>query len=477
MHKLVVRWRNYPATFVTDVFGIEPDPWQRDALEALMGHGRVAIRACHGPGKTATAAWAIFLFMLTRFPTRVPCTAPTAHQLRDILWAELAKWHARMSPAVKELFRLTTERLEYSPAAAESFAVARTARPENPEALQGFHCEHMLFVIDEASGVDQRIFEVAEGALSEEGAKVLMLGNPTRTSGYFYDAFHRMRKRWYCLRVSAEDSPRVSDEYEEDMRLKYGDRSNVYRVRVLGEFPTADDNAVIPLEHLEAAVGRQISHFGDYAWGLDVARFGDDRTALAKTTANALIEPVQWWQGKDTMQTVGIVVREYDKTPVAERPTAIYVDVIGIGSGVVDRLLEHDLPVVGVNVAESASVSEQFMRLRDELWWETREWFAAGDVTLDDNKHEHSTEFGNVATIDDVIGELALPGYKMTSAGRLQVESKDDMKKRGVRSPDLADAIVLTRYHRFAKQRRVYARSYKRGARERKEKRARVELV
>ena len=468
--KVIKGWLRHPDTFVTDAFGIKPDPWQVEALEALFGHGRVAIRACHGPGKTALAAWAILLFLLSHFPARIPCTAPTASQLRDVLWSELGKWLNRLKdrqPGLRGMFRLTTERLELVNEPEEAFAVARTARPEAPEALQGFHNENMLFVIDEASGVHQAIFEVGEGALSEEGAKVLMLGNPTRTSGYFFDAFHRVRARWYCIKVAAEDSPRVSDSYVEDMAAKYGAESNVYRVRVLGEFPTAADNAVISLEDAESAVGREIAQFGDVAWGVDVARFGDDRSALAKTTQNALIEPIKWWGHRSTMETAGIVVAEYDATPEPELPTAIYVDVIGLGAGVVDRLLERGLPAVGVNVAESPSNKPQYMRLRDELWWEARQWLEGRDVTIarQELAEVDPSRAYNIASTGELIAELTLPTYAMHSSGKIQIESKDQIKKRlgqNGQSPDLADAFILTRYHRFSAVRRVHARTYRR---------------
>ncbi len=349
------------------------------------------------------------------------------------------------------MFRLTTERLEWADAPRESFAVARTARSDKPEALQGFHCENLLFVIDEASGVDEQIFQVAEGSLSGEHARVLMLANPTRTQGYFYDSHHRLRHRWHTMRVSHADSPRVSDAYIEDMAAKYGSDSNVYRVRCLGDFPTSDDSAVVPMQLAESATMRDVAPHGDIAWGLDVARFGDDRTALAKRTSNALLEPIKWWRGKDLMETCGLVVAEYDATPQDNQPTGIYVDSIGLGAGVVDRLRERGLPVIGVNVAESPAVKEQYLRLRDELWWSMREWFEARDVRMPRD--------------EELIGELCMPTYKLTSAGKIQVESKSDMKARGIASPDLADSLMLTFHHRYAHLRRAYARSYRRDTR------------
>ena len=442
--EIIQHWRANPDICVEDVFDVKPDDWQREALQGLAEYeARITVRACHGPGKSALDTWAIMTFMLCYFPCRVPCTAPTSHQLDDILWSEIAKWLRHMPPELQSLYRLTKERLEWSSAPRESFAVARTARPEKPEALQGFHSENMLFVLDEASGIDEKIFEVAQGSLSTAGSKILMTANPTRVSGYFYESHTKMRAHWKTFKVGYEDSPRVTQKYVDYIAAKYGKDSNVYRVRCLGEFPTADDNTLVPFYAVEAARGREVKPFGDYVWGLDVARFGDDRTALCKARKNAIIEPFQWWQGMDTMVTAGKVAREYFKTPMNERPLAIYVDVIGLGAGVVDRLQEQDIPAIGVNVSESASVSEEFNRLRDELYWNAREFFTDNDATIPEGDKD----------IEDVMevftSEITTPTYKEASNGKIEVEKKKDMKKRGVRSPDIAESFILTRYHMF----------------------------
>ena len=430
LRELILTWRSDPARYVTDVFGVTPEPWQAEALRLLAEQDRVSIRSGHGVGKSALDAWAIFWFLSCYYPAKIPCTAPTAHQLEDVLWAELAKWHRKMPAPLQGQFEVKSDRVVLTAAPNESFAVARTARKENPEALQGFHADHLMFVIDEASGVEEIIFEVAEGALSTPGAKVLMTANPTRTSGYFYDSHHRMRRHWATMRVSCEESSRVSREYIEQMAEKYGRDSNIYRVRVLGEFPTSDDDVVIPLELCTAAVGRDVEPSGEkIIWGVDVARFGDDRTTLAKRCGNRQLEPVKAWQGKDLMQTVGLIVLEYEQAG-KEKPDEIVVDSIGIGAGVVDRLKEMGLPVRGVNVAEAPAVRDRYLRLRDELWFRGREWLAGRDVKLCDD--------------DELIGELTTVKYSITSSGKLKVESKDEMKKRGLRSPDKADAWLLT---------------------------------
>jgi hypothetical protein len=343
-------------------------------------------------------------------------------------------WHRKLAERVPELaieFEWSSERFYLKSHPNESFAVARTSRPERPEALQGFHSENVMFLLDEASGIVEQVFQVAEGALSTEGAFVVMAANPTREDGYFYDSHHKMRSRWSALHWDGEQSPLVAQAYIEDMRLKYGADSPIYQVRVRGNFATAADG-VIPLQWCEEAKVRDVlpTPKAEIRWGLDPARFGDDATALAKRAGNVQLEPTKEWRGKDTMQTVGLLKLEYDKTPEGQRPDVIAVDVIGLGAGVVDRAKEIGLPVVGVNVAEAAAANEKYNRLRDELWWRGREWLERRDCKLCDD--------------DPLIAELTMPKYSILSSGKLKVEGKDELRKRGVASPNRADAWLLT---------------------------------
>lgn len=427
----VLRWREGgPAMFAEEALGASPTEQQKEASRELVSRRRISIRSGHGTGKSTFDAWCILWFMSCYFPCKIPCTAPTSHQLNDVLWAELATWQRKLKERLPELaneFEWTSDRFRLKSAPEESFAVARTSRPETPEALQGFHAEFLLFLIDEASGIPEAVFQVAEGALSTAGAFVVMSGNPTRMEGYFFDSHHKQRDKWGALHWNAEDSPLVSKAYVDDMAAKYGIDSAIYRIRVKGEF-AGNPDGVVSLALIESAIGRNVKPFGDHVWGVDVARFGTDRTALAKRCGNALLEHVKWWQGKDTMQVAGMLKREYEEAKV--KPATIFVDVIGLGAGVVDRCQELKLPVVGINVAESASIADQYNRLRDELWFEVREWFARRDVAM--------------LADESLIAELTLPSYRILSNGKKQVESKEELKKRGITSPDLADAFCLT---------------------------------
>jgi phage terminase large subunit len=419
-----------PELFVREVLGAVPEPWQVEALEAIRDGDRVAIKSGHGVGKSCFQSWMVLWFLSTHYPAKIVLTANTSAQLNDVLMSEISKWHRQMQPAFRDQIDVKSDRVEMKAAPSESFAACRTSRRENPEALQGFHSDNLLFLIDEASGIDDVVFEVAAGSLSTKGAKQVLTGNPTRTSGYFFDAFNKMRDNWYTMTVSCADSSRVDESFIENMAKQYGPDSSIYGVRVLGEFPKQDDDVLIPLHMVEAAIHRDVEATGQVIWGLDVARFGADRSCLLKRQGNVVMPGIKVWQGKDLMQLCGLVHAEYLLEPTERQPVDIMVDVIGLGAGVVDRLCEMGLPARGVNVGEGAVIKEKFLNRRAELWFELKEWFMARDCKIPDE-----------ATL---VPELTSPRYQFTSNGKLKLESKEEMKRRGLRSPDVADALMLT---------------------------------
>ena len=422
----IKRWREEPVTFIRELFQIEPEKWQAECLNALAVNDKISIRSGHGVGKSAFLSWAILWFISTRTNARCPTTAPTAHQLEDVLWAEILKWIRQAPDWYQKELEVSSGRIRIG----DSIAVARTARKEQPEALQGFHADNLLYVIDEASGIPENIFETAEGSLSSEGAKIIMCANPTRTSGYFYDSHHRMRKRWKTWVVPCAVSSLVSKQYIADMEERVGADSDIYRVRVLGEFPNAESNAVIPLNLILPAYDRQVEQIRTVmpVWGLDVARFGSNKTALVKRQAN-IVQSVATLFKRDTMEVAGWVMSQYEDTNSDERPAMINIDSIGVGAGVCDRLRELGLPVTGVNVAESPSGVGRYLNLRAELWWRARQWLEDRDTRIES---------------EDLGAELTEVNFSITSSGKIKIEGKEEMMKRGVASPDIADAFVLT---------------------------------
>ena len=422
--------RNDPVLFVRTCLQAEPQKWQKEALNNIVKHNRLSIRSGHAVGKTTLLSWVILYWLTTRAPCKIACTANSASQLEQILWSEIQKWHKMMPKGFQDEFEFRTDKITLKNAP-DSFCVARTSRRENPEALQGFHSPNMLFIIDEASGVPDIIFEVAQGAMSTHNAKTIMVGNPNRASGFFYDSFYKNSEAWKTMTVSCKDADTVDPDYVEEMARQYGEESNVFRVRVLGLPPTTDDNAIMGRTLVESAISRDVEATNVMpVWGIDIARMGSDRCALCKRKGNVITEPIKHWGGKDLMETVGLIVAEYESTPYNQRPSEILIDSIGLGAGVVDRLVELDLPARGINVAESSSMSDRYMRLRDELWFKCREWLEQKDCQIPDQ--------------EELVNELTAVQYEILSSGKFKVESKEQMKKRGYRSPDIADALMLT---------------------------------
>lgn len=426
------KYRDDPVLFVKNVFKAEPDEWQTEFLEAIRDNNRrISVRSGHGVGKSTAASWAMLWYLLTRYPVKVVVTAPTSSQLFDALFAEIKRWVKEMPPALSELLEVKSDRIELKPSPTEAFISARTSRAEQPEALQGIHSDNVMLVADEASGVPEAVFEAAAGSMSGHAAVTVLLGNPVRGSGYFFETHNRLKDEWFTLHVNCEKTKRVSKEFVREMAMKYGEESNAYRVRVLGEFPLADDDTMIPFSLVEQAMSRdiEVDKFATMTYGLDVARFGSDKSALAKKKGNVITE-VKKWRGLDLMQLVGAIKAEYDSEETIDRPLSIYVDSIGLGSGVVDRLRELGLPAVGINVSESPAMKGSYVNLRAELWGKMKNWLEQRNCTIPKD--------------DDLLADLTAPRYTFNSSGKLRVESKEDMKKRGLASPDMADACILT---------------------------------
>jgi hypothetical protein len=424
----VTAYRNHPVLFVTNVLGAKPLPWQIAFMEKVArGERRISVRAGHGVGKSTACSWVLIWFMLTRFPQKSVLTAPTAGQLFDALFSEVKKWINVLPPALKESIEVFSDRIVLKSAPESSFMSARTSSADRPEALAGVHSENVLLIVDEASAIPEPVFESAAGSMSGHSATTVLIGNPTRNTGLFFRTHHQLSEDWNTMHVSCLDNPLVADDFVRQIKATYGETSNAFRVRVLGEFSLREDDVLIAAELVDGAMDRDVvlDSKEPIVYGVDVARFGDDRTVIVKRQG-AVVTEVRSWTGADLMETTGRIVHEAD----IDKPAEIMVDSIGLGSGVADRLRELGYNVRDVNVSESAAMNPQAARLRDELWLTVRDWL--------------NQRTCKIPKSDQLRAELCAPTYGFTSSGKIKVEGKAELKRRGMRSPDIADALCLT---------------------------------
>lgn len=446
--EFLATYQNDPELFVREVLGVGPDVFDDagqqiggifpNQLEVLRAYGRrsrrIAKKSGHGVGKTTALAWIICHHNVCRYPQKTACTAPTSKQLFDALYAETVTCFNKLPQALRDLFEIKAESIHLRAAPTESFTAFKTASPEKPEALAGVHSEFVLLVGDEASGIPESNFEAASGSMSGHNAITILAGNPVRTSGLFFDVFNKpeMALDWARISVSCVGHPNVTPDFVRQMENQYGADSNAFRVRVLGEFPLAESNTVIPYELAAAALTRDVRPIAVRPiWGVDVG-LDHDPAALAKRQGNALMEPTEEYRPDgDPMKVVAWVKAHWDRTLPSSRPSDINIDSIGIGVGVAYRLMELGLPARAVNVSEMPSMRGQFPRLRDELWWRCREWLQKRDCSLCGD--------------DELVSELVRPTYDTTTSNKIQIEAKKATKKRTKKpSPNRADAFMLT---------------------------------
>ena len=420
----------HPVEFVYDIIGAIPDDKQAEILNSVVNNPMTTVRSGHGIGKSTVEAWAVIWFLVTHPYPNIPCTAPTQHQLYDILWAEISKWKRNNKILDNELV-WTKEKLYMKGHSEEWFAVARTA--SMPDALQGFHAEHMLYIIDEASGVDDTIFEPVLGALSTPGARLLMCGNPTRLSGFFYDSHTKLRDKYYTLHVDGRKSSRVSAEFVQTIIDMYGIDSNVFRVRVAGDFPDQEDDVFIPLKLVEQCSAEESTQENRaelpyIIFGVDVARFGDDETIIYRN-AKGRTKMVAKRRGQDLMSTVGDIVVQYKNT-VKEFPEyrgRIYVNIddTGLGGGVTDRLREvkkeqklKRLYVIPINASEKIETdtkdgeeaAEHYNNITTHMWAVMKDLMKNKEIVLEEDQK--------------TFAQISSRKYFLTSSGKIELESK-----------------------------------------------------
>jgi phage terminase large subunit len=445
--RLLTRWGPDPECFAYEALGVKAlAPDQRRMLGDVAKHDKVACRSGQKTGKTCCCAILALWWPLTRYRGYCMMTAPSFQQVKDPLWREV--WRLYME--ARKIGHDLGGQLYQDPSTGwvlpgDSKLFCRTT--DEPERLQGTSSPNLLIIVDEASGYPADLWEPLEGNLTGCGpgcGKLFAPSNPTQTSGEFFDAFNSKAEFWHRLHLSGENTPnylerRIAipglatyDQVKKHER-EWGRESAAFQVRVLGNFPTQSDNAVISLGLVTKATERfaTTAPTGKLNIGVDVARFGDDETVICCRRGNRIVE-WKFIQGADNVDVAGEVLA------IAKRLThgpldlaRVKIDTIGVGSGVYDVLSRsREIEAVAVNVAESAMI-DGFHRLRDQLWFGIRDWLAGGGAFEDDAR---------------LLSELVAPEYGFDTQGRTKVESKDDTKRKLKRSPDRADALALSIY-------------------------------
>lgn len=434
--EMLLRYQGDPVTFVRERLGFEF--WSRQAAlaEAVRDHRRVACRSANGVGKTSALA-RIVLWWLAVWPESIVVTTSATWALvREQLWREIAAAYIASNGFFGDAV-LNDTRLELGP---QHFAIGLST--DTAERFSGFHSERLLVVLDEASGVPEDVWEAAETLITSPQSRLVAVGNPTRVATSFHRAFTTERDQYKTLSISALDCPPttgepvseaalaklVGSEWIESRRKVWGERSPLWQVRVLGDFPSTTDDTVCALEDVEAARTRELEPGWPLVISVDVARFGSDLTVLVVRRGNvARVEKV--YGGRDLMRTTGEVSalaralqHEHGRKPL------VVVDDAGLGGGVTDRLKElGEFKVIGYLGARAASAPRDYPNRRSEDWFGFAEALGLLDLDAD----------------EELAADLLAPRYVLDSAGRRTVERKAETKKRLRRSPDRADAIVM----------------------------------
>lgn len=448
-----------PVAWIYDFIKFRPNEglteYQEEILSELPRKKKVSVRGPHGLGKTAMESFATIWFASEREAAgddwKVPTLASVWRQLEKFLWPEIHKWARRIDwdKLAQRPWRDSKDLLDLNLKLTYGSAFALAS--DTPESLEGAHADHLLYVFDEAKAIPATVFDAAEGAFSGSGddtileALALVVSTPGEPSGRFADIhLHRAgMEDWWVRHVTVDEAiraGRISEQWVEARARQWGRTSSIFMNRVLGEFAKQSEDSVIPLAWVEQAVERWKALRDDPEFtlspldklGIDVARTGEDKTVFAPRHG-AMVPELLEYSLQSTMVTA-IRAEEYLQTNRAYSAT---VDVIGVGAGVVDRLREDDYVVDAFNGSEKSVLTDVsgeigFLNRRAAAWWTMRELLdpANGlEVALPDD--------------DGLIGDLVAPKWKITSGGKIQVESKDDIKKRIGRSPDKGDAVVL----------------------------------
>ncbi|MFI7073577.1 hypothetical protein [Micromonospora sediminicola] len=430
-----------PAGWVADRLGEHLWSKQQQIALSVVNNRRTAVRSCHNSGKSFLASRIASYWLDVHPPGEafVVSTAPTYQQIHGILWEEIRgaakKAAGRGNPLPGRVLLSDQWQL------ADGTLIGWGRKPADTDVhgFQGIHRRYVLVIIDEACGVPRQLWTAVEAITTNKDCRILAVANPDDPNTEFGDVC-KPGSGWNVIGISAFDTPNFTDEpfpddlrplmldpeWVEDKKRRWGEDSPRYVSKVLGEFPEIGEDVLIPPAWIEAAQQRSLERAGRGILGVDVARFGSDRTVIYVRNG-PVARLVGEYTKQATTETTGRVIDAKRETGADE----IRVDGVGVGAGVVDRLTELGYGVLDMQAGAAASDRERFLNARSEWFWALRSRFEDGDIDLD-------------PADEGVAAQLGAIKYRFTSRGQIQIESKDEMRKRGMPSPDRADALMLT---------------------------------
>lgn len=435
------RYRKDKTAFDREVCKFKPSDQQIEANIIYIEFGKIIIKSGTGTGKTRWLASCVFHQLYCYEFSTAPCTAPTQHQLNDILWTELARIMQK-APILQRFFILTKTKLYVR--GHENLWFASAIASSNPDNVSGLHDENMLFSIEEAPGINEATWEVIEGTLTQEHNKVIMIGNPVKSQGHFYNTYQTSGNGWGKLTLSSIDSgvPHHNPNYHINIAKRFGENSNVYRVRVLGEFPTQEDDSILSIDLVNAAMERDKPLKEDtfIKGACDAARFGDDRTVLKMRIGYEEVDEVIY-QGKDTVWTQNAIVQQIRKW----NPSEYMIDEGTFGAGIIDNVrrildgLHIVCDVVGIYFNAKAVNPRQYFNAVSEMYFNLQEVL----------------KYAKIKKCDEALGELTMRKYYIDDKTQtLRIQSKDDLRKLAIKmrlpgfnSPDLSDTYGMLWYN------------------------------
>lgn len=439
-----------PERYFTHILGISPWDKQIEITHSIKNHEKTLVSSCVSSGKSFIGGAIVPWWLNSRPHGRVFIIAPTERQIKINLWGELGNIYNRSRiPLGGELLTLDWK-------LGDNW-YAKGFSPKDAFSVFGIHGPQDLFIFDDAQGIGIDIYDAFENASAGGQARYLFLCNPAVVSGFVYEVCTRQNTDVNLIRIEYTDTPNVAarrvvipgllvHEKAEEWIKKYGWESNFVRVKLRALPPKQEADTLIPIDWLELATQREVKANGPVVIGVDVARFGDDSSIICVADGLQCFPFRDEWQmqGYDTMQVTGMVVRTIAEFGADE----VNVDVIGVGGGPVDRLheMQKERPpkvppavnINGINVAEKAFAEDEFVNLRSEAWWAARESV----------NPEHPAPMA-IPNDPELIGDLSCVKYSIRSDGRIEVESKEDTKKRLGHSPDKGDAYVMAIFKRY----------------------------